>query len=336
MSRRNSLDRLVFLQPGAQAAFITQAKEKLNTDWNELGKIAHAHPRSLRDWTREKFHMSHESALLLEKESGVSLSRKVEIKKWTDHMRKAGIVEGKARIAKYGRIAEDEEYRKEQWRTWWDTEGQYLHNSIHNEPLPFNIPQRSENLAEFVGIMLGDGGITPYQLAVTLHRYDDAAYSKFVKKLFLDLFHLRASRFSHKDALADSIVVSRSKLVEYVVKELGLHVGNKVRQQVDIPQWIKDDRKLLIACIRGLVDTDGCVFTHTYVVSGKNYSYKKLCFTNCSRPLLLSVFDGLHSLGMNPRIARDKDVRLDSKRDIQTYFQVIGSSNPKHLKRYKK
>lgn len=334
MSRRNSLDRLVFLQPGAQQKFIVRAKEKLQMDWNELGKLVHAHPRSLRDWAREKFHMSHESALLLEQKSGIPLPRRVVVKTWSDHARKAGRLGGKSRIEKYGRVADDEQYRKERRQNWWEQIGKYLHNSIHNEALLFNVPPRSEKLAEFVGVMLGDGGITKYQLGVTLHRYDDEPYSRFVKKLFLDLFHVKASTFSHKRGLADSVIVSRMKLVEHAVKELGLVVGNKVRQQVDIPQWIKDDRKLTIACIRGLVDTDGCVFTHRYTVNGKQYAYKKLCFTNHSTPLLLSVFDALSILGMNPRLARGEDVRLDSKGDIQTYFQLIGSSNPKHLNKY--
>jgi len=336
MSRRNSLDRVVFLQPGAQKKFIIQTKENLSMSWEELGKLVHAHPRSLRDWAREKFHMSHESALLLEKESGISLTRKIEIKKWADHARRAGRIGGRSLVKKYGRVAENEQYREEKWRQWWEETGRQLPSSIHNEALPFNAPVRSEMLAEFVGVMLGDGGITKYQLAVTLHRYDDEPYRRFVKKLFLELFHLKASIFSHKRGLADSVVVSRIKIVEYAVKELELMVGNKVRQQVDIPQWIKSDRKLMIACVRGLVDTDGCVFTHKYIVNGKQYAYKKLCFTNHSRPLLLSVFDALSALGMNPRIARGEDVRLDIKKDINTYFQIIGTSNPKHLKRYKK
>ena len=38
--------------------------------------------------------------------------------------------------------------------------------------------------------------------------------------------------------------------------------------------------------------------------------------------------------GMNPRLSQDKDVRLDNVKDMQKYFQSVGSHNPKHLKRY--
>jgi len=47
---------------------------------------------------------------------------------------------------------------------------------------------------------------------------------------------------------------------------------------------------------------------------------------------------GAHSifktLGMQPRLAGLYDVRLDSKADMKTYFAVVGSHNPKHLKRW--
>ncbi|MBI4590649.1 MAG: helix-turn-helix transcriptional regulator, partial [Candidatus Rokubacteria bacterium] len=32
--------------------------------------------------------------------------------------------------------------------------------------------------------------------------------------------------------------------------------------QVDMPEWIKADARLARACVRGLVDTDGCIYIH--------------------------------------------------------------------------
>ena len=130
MSRRNSLDRLIFLRSGAQAAFITEAKKRLSIDWKGLGEMVKAHPRSLRDWAKEKFHMSHESALLLEEKSGIPLPRRVIVKTWSVHTREAGRIGGKSHVEKYGRVADDEEYRKEKWQGWYETTGRHIHNSI--------------------------------------------------------------------------------------------------------------------------------------------------------------------------------------------------------------
>ena len=336
MSERGALDRLVFAKAGQQQNFLLQAREKLDTNWAGLAELVNVHPRSVRDWAREKYNISYQAALTISVGTDIRIPQTARIKRWIDHTSNAGRIGGAALIKKYNRVPQNEHHRQKKWREWWNTTGKYLPPQIHNDPLPFNIPPRSEKLAEFVGIMLGDGGITKYQLGITLHRYDDKPYSKFVKKLIQDLFHLTASSHPHKSALADTIYISRTELVEYANKKLGLVIGNKIRQQIDIPQWIKDNQKLTVACIRGLVDTDGCVFTHRYTVSGKEYVYKKLAFTSHSIPLLRSVFAALRSFGMNPRLVEGSDVRLDSKKDIQTYFQVVGSSNPKHLKRYKK
>jgi hypothetical protein len=87
--------------------------------------------------------------------------------------------------------------------------------------------------------------------------------------------------------------------------------------------------------VRGLVDTDGSVFDHKYISGGKSYSYKKLQFTSLSRPLARSVYGVLKDIGLNPTFYRGKDVKIENKADMKRYFEVIGSSNPKHLKRYK-
>lgn len=337
MSERSSIDRLVFSRPGAQRKFIIQAKEKLDLDWEELAILIDAHPRSVRDWAREKYNMGRISARILARKSGVSIPKNTKVKKWADHLLLAGHNGGLAIMRKYGRVPIDEKYRQEKWKQWWDTQGKYLPSPIDNIPMTVKLPRRSEKLAEFVGIMLGDGGISKYQLSITLNRVTDRLYSYFVKKLIRELFEVEASRIPAKEALADNLVISRIKIVEFAIKDLGLVLGNKVRQQVDIPDWIKINKKFAIACVRGLVDTDGSVFTHKYKVNGKEYSYKKLSYTSLSNPLLLSVYDILSNLGIKVRLAVSlgkSDVRIDSKEDMKRYFEIIGSSNPKHLKRY--
>ncbi len=112
-------------------------------------------------------------------------------------------------------------------------------------------------------------------------------------------------------------------------------MGNKVQQQVDVPSWIKKKKSYSVACLRGLIDTDGGIIKHRYTVGGKKYCYKKLSFINSSIPLVLFVLKMLKQLGMSPRITRNgKESRLDSQADMKKYFHIIGSSNPKHLNRW--
>src|SRR3989338_8704312 len=133
-----------------------------------------------------------------------------------------------------------------------------------------------------------------------------------------------------KGAQASDISVSNMNLVDYLIT-VGLKSGNKFKLQVDIPDWIKNNKAYSIMCVRGLVDTDGCIFKHTYKINNKSYIYKKLAFVSCSQPLRKSVYDTLKSVGIKSRFYSYRDIRIDSQKDMELYFKIIGSSNPKHL-----
>lgn len=111
--------------------------------------------------------------------------------------------------------------------------------------------------------------------------------------------------------------------------------GNKVRQQVDIPEWVKKKRPYAIACLRGLIDTDGCVIIHRYRSRGKLYRYGKIGYTSRSFPLLTAASGILSELGIGHRMMKGGyDIRIEAMEEVKKYFQIVGTSNPKHLKRY--
>ena len=74
--------------------------------------------------------------------------------------------------------------------------------------------------------------------------------------------------------------------------------GNKVKRQVSVPLWICENFKFRIACVRGLMDTDGGLYSHRYRSGEKLYEYLKLCFTNASYPLLTFVMQTLIKLNI--------------------------------------
>lgn len=275
--------------------------------------------------------MSLAAVHALAEQAKVPVPKNIRIRDAYAHTSEAGKAGIAAVTAKYGGIPRDEEYRKKQWRAWWKSTGRHEKNPIL-EARTVHKPKRSVELAEFIGIMMGDGGISTYQVTVTLHHIDDLEYASYVATLIKKLFKEEPKIYHFPEKSVNNIVVSRKELVDYL-HELGLPVGNKVKQQIDIPEWIKKDKRFSMACLRGLVDTDGCVFTHRYTAKGKIYTYKKLSFTSASDPLRKSVHVLLQKLEFNPRIAGE-DIRLDSTADMKRYFLLIGTHNPKHLRRY--
>lgn len=324
----------VFFPTGKQAEFLLQSKKSLGCTWGTLAEVCQTSARSLNGWRHEKNSMTFSALKQICQRRKIAIPE-VCLKDPYWYTNKGASAGGRAIVEKYGKVGGDEAYRKKKWLEWWEKEGKLKPLKITG-PLPFEKPAFSEKLAEFIGIMLGDGGISEHQMTVTLHRVTDREYSLFVRKLIKKLFGIKAGIYCDKQFLADSIVISRTNLVKYCIEKLGLKKGNKVRQQVDIPNWIKENDEYSVACLRGLIDTDGCVILHKYLSKGKMYCYKKISFTNRSKSLLLSVSTVLLGIGIRHRITKNGwDIRIEAREEVEKYFQTVGTSNPKHWKRYK-
>lgn len=335
MPNRLKSDKRVIFPPGQQNRFLLKAKKQLNfSSWALFAKKIRVHRRTLSDWKGEEYSLPLKVLKRVCKISGLEEPSNIETKEPFWYVSKGARVGGLAVYKKYGRIGGDPEYRKKKWREWWEKEGRFKQHPIINEALPIKKPRKSVDLAEFVGIVLGDGNISKGQVTISLNDKDDKEYSEFVVALIKKLFDVPVGTYHRRELSAMNFIISRSELVRFCVEKLELKRGNKIKQQVDIPDWIKQNNSYSIGCVRGLVDTDGCVFTHRYKVNRKWYSYKKLVFTSYSKPLRRSMFNILKDNGFNPRLARDRDVHLDSIANMERYFKIINFHNPKHLKRY--
>lgn len=323
-------DKRAVFPPGKQRVFLECINQDLTVAM--MARISSCSERTVRDWRREKFSMPLTAVHALSARTHVPVPKNIRSRDAYAHTKRASRMGAAATIQKYGRIPRDEEHRKERWRVWWESTGRFKKNPIL-ESKTIHLPDRDAELAEFIGIMMGDGGISEYQIVITLHHIDDLEYAAFVARLIKKLFKVTPSIYHSPKNSVNDIAVSRKELVRHL-HELGLPIGNKVKQQFDIPAWIKRDQKLAIACVRGLVDTDGCIFTHRYRVKGVWYTYKKLSFTSASEPLRQSVHTLLQKFGFHPRIAGN-NVRLDRVEDMKRYFSIIDSHNQKHLRRYK-
>jgi transcriptional regulator with XRE-family HTH domain len=187
--------------------------------------------------------------------------------------------------------------------------------------------KKSEKLAELFGILLGDGCITYNQVKITLHKIDDKRYGEFVENLMLQEFREKPSRYERKSVF--DYMLSGVNLVKRI-EDFGLKKGNKIKQKVDIPNWILEKRKFSISCVRGLIDTDGGVYVHRHVVRRKRYYHFGLCFTSASRPLLKSVHKILIELGINAKIQGETRIYIYGLKETLKYFKIVGFNNPKH------
>ncbi len=316
----------ILLPKGGQNKFINQVLAKMSI--TQAAQLCNLSKRTIRDWRREKFLMQKSAMELLCERTNIPLPEKFEER---DDYWYANPYPGYMTAVKSGKFGGNSEYRKQKRYKWWQKTGKFLDIPIFRRK-PIRRPRKSKKLAEFMGIMLGDGGITKYanQICITLNNKDDKEYIKFVSKLIEQLFSQKPSIVNHKSAFAARVLVSSTSLVDYLILR-GLKTGNKVKMQVDIPNWVKKSSSFSIACVRGLMDTDGCLFYECHNIKNKRYCYPRLTFVTASAPLRDSVFGILENLNLEPKIENTRHVSIEKKEKIKEYFRVIGSSNPKHL-----
>lgn len=330
--KSNKGNRVIFPK-GKQKEFLEKISARLRISWPEFYRILKIHPRSGSDWRRGRYSLPLPIFKKICEVANIKPPENVEIRKAFWSTSKAGRISGKKVYEKYGTVGGNAEYRKKQWRRWWNSVGKYIKNSI-NTPRNIIRPKYSARLAEFIGIVLGDGSITKRQIVICLHYRDDAEYGEFVARLARDLFSVPVAKHFRESCSINMFVISRSALVDFFVNRLGLSIGSKVKHQVDLPQWIKQNKKFAASSLRGLMDTDGSIFSECHKINGKTYSYPRLVFTNYSKPLITTVFNILKDLKFEPKIrSRGVRVTLEKRQDILRYFKIIKSHNPKHIKK---
>jgi intein/homing endonuclease len=193
-------------------------------------------------------------------------------------------------------------------------------------------PRHSKVLAELLGIIAGDGHISEYQTSVSTHSETDIEHALYTKQLFEKLFRLRVSLSYRKKQKACTVVVSSKEVCKFLAAS-GMTQGHKIKTELRMPVWIRKQKSCRLAFTKGLFDTDGCVYTDTLYIKGREYKNIGMAFTNQSLPLLTDLKTTLESLDLHPTQKTKYTVFLRRKDDIQQYFRVVGSSNPKHFRK---
>lgn len=205
-----------------------------------------------------------------------------------------------------------------------------LLKSHENRLHKIKTPSFNESLAEFIGIYLGDGSLTKYFLKIAGDKRYDLNYFNYVNKLAFDSFGITGKIYHDKKTNLLSLVFFSKELCSFFTSELGIKIGDKIRNKSIIPNFILRDRHLSLACLRGLVDTDGSISRR-----GRNGSQFTITFTNHNLPLLLQVKKICNDNGLFTFFSeKEKCIGTNKAEKIKDYFSKVGSSNLRHIVRY--
>ncbi|MBS3104639.1 hypothetical protein J4234_00105 [Candidatus Woesearchaeota archaeon] len=188
----------------------------------------------------------------------------------------------------------------------------------------------SKELAELIGIILGDGEIMK----------DGTLRVSFDPKKDLN-FHYRRTFFLVESLLSNKLHYESYKrfafyntaFVRFLNQDCELKSGNKSKNNWEIPKWCFSNEEYLKSAIRGIFDTDGYI--------GYNSGTVEIMFGRFSKGstnLIRDIKEGLEKLDFKPIIKYSPDgrckIRIFGKGDVIKFMMIIGSSNIKNIIRY--
>ena len=157
--------------------------------------------------------------------------------------------------------------------------------------------------------------------------------TNYVKVLFKDVFNVELYIKKHRTN-NELFVWKQSKNLVYTLNFYGLPAGNKIKNNVKTPEWIFQKESFIKACLRGIIDTDGCVYPKT-----PEHKYPSIWTKSGIPALRKSISKALSVLSFHPSkwtSSGTPQCCLGKSKEIKRYNEEIGFRNQKHLDRWKK
>jgi hypothetical protein len=201
--------------------------------------------------------------------------------------------------------------------------------------MEIKFPQPNDpKLAEFVGIVLGDGSLNEKYIQITMHSIDEIEYSIYVVKLVKDLFNFEAKVVKRKDANAADIRIYNKQIANFMLN-LGLIRAPKWKRAIIPSSFINE--KLGKYVLRGYCDTDGCITSYKRTDRRNQKRCPRLEMKFSPSPMQNQFVDLLQLFNFKfckyPIYKENRGrslVRINGIPEIKKWMKIIGTSNPKH------
>lgn len=191
----------------------------------------------------------------------------------------------------------------------------------------------SVELAEFIGMMIGDGNlyIRPewghHRIDLSFDSRTDLKYVELrVIPLIRKLWGILSPNIYFQPDANNVKCRFYSKYAAYQLRRLGLPPNRK--KEITIPPLFRS-MELIPHCLRGIFDTDGSIF--------KKYScYAQIGIKSHSKTLQKDLIELIRKLGFHPSLNRSSGyVFIHRQEEVIRFFSLVGSSNPKHILKFK-
>lgn len=174
--------------------------------------------------------------------------------------------------------------------------------------------RKSGELAELIGVILGDGYIGKFPRTEILSIFSNKNNPGFIDrytKLVERVFDKKPALLKKKSNCIKIYIYQKD-----ISKRLGISLGARKNKKIKIPSWILRNEIYLKRYLRGLYEAEG-----SFCVHEPTYTYKFL-FSNRNESLLKIVYRALRILGFHPYKSKDK-VQISRKEEAYRAKNLI-------------
>jgi len=182
-------------------------------------------------------------------------------------------------------------------------------------PRDYSSLEKNGNLAEYIGVVLGDGNISKFPRAERIIISANANNNGFVERYA----KLTASIFNKEPTVSKINGANCIRISLYqknISKRLKIPTGNRSNFEFKVPNWIFHNKTNILRFLRGLFEAEGSLSIHK-----ATYTYN-FSFSNKNKSLLSAVEQELRLLGFFPEM-RTTSVRLRRKQEVEKFKEMI-------------
>lgn len=175
--------------------------------------------------------------------------------------------------------------------------------------------KKDGNLAELIGVILGDGHIRVYPRTEELSIFSNSNNPGFVKRysmLVEKIFDKKpiANQHSGKNCIRIRIYQ------KHISDRLGIPFSPRGKLKIPVPVWIFSNKKYIVRYLRGLYEAEG-----SYSIHLPTYTYK-VQFSNRNVSMLKNVFKLVSVLGFHPHKSKNM-IQLSKKDEVSKFIKLI-------------
>jgi hypothetical protein len=182
-------------------------------------------------------------------------------------------------------------------------------------PVAYANLKESGDVAEYIGVVLGDGNIEKFPRTERITITGDAKKMDFIFR-YAKMTELIFNKKPTITRALRSNAVRISLYQKFISARLGIPTGNRKYIEYELPAWIWESDEYLIRFLRGLFEAEASLSIHL-----PTYTYN-FSFSNLNKSILYMVQTALIRLEFHPEV-RDNAIRIRKKAEVERLKNLL-------------